>query len=146
MSVAIRPMVPNDAMRIQRQASQRVQLGLSRDMTIEEAEALAEGPEAWTATDGDRVIACVGLRETFPGVQAVAWAILCDGIGAAHLAVTRWAKARIAGSGYRRIEAIVRADVDAECRWAKAVGLTPAHVLRNFGAASETHILFEAIR
>ena len=30
-----------------------------------------------------------------------------------------------------------------ECRWAKLLGFTPAHVLRRFGAASETYMLFE---
>lgn len=144
-------MMPIDALLIQRQASQRVQLGIERDMTLEEAVALAEGGEAWTAFDGGRrtggaIVACFGLRETFPGRQAVAWAILAEGLGGAHLAVTRFARARIAASTLARIEAIVRAEVHAECVWAKLVGLKAAHVLRAFGAASETHVLFERIR
>jgi hypothetical protein len=167
----IRPMIAQDAIEIRRQASQRVQLGLAREMTIEEAEALAEGDgEAWTLFAGARIVACVGLRETFPGAQAVAWAILAEGLGAAHLAVTRHARARIAASGLNRIEAICTAALDAEAvlaetgpldagqllqavmavpspemRWAAAVGLAPAAVLRRFGAAGETHVLFERI-
>lgn len=147
MTIAIAPMIAADAVEIQRQASQRVQLGIERDMSLEEAEALADGAgEAWTIRQGDRIVACVGLRETFIGRQAVAWAILAEGIGAAHLAVTRFAKRRIASSPLRRIEAIVRADVPAECAWARLVGLQAAHVLRCFGAQSETHVLFERIR
>lgn len=168
----IRPMRPQDALEIQRQASQRVQLGLERDMSIEEAEALAEGDgEAWTLFAGARIVACTGLRETFPGQQAVAWAILAEGVGAAHLAITRHARARIAASALGRIEAICAAELDAEVilaalgpldaeqllqavlavpspetRWAAAVGLKPAHVLRRFGGAGETHVLFERIR
>ena len=46
MSVVIRAMEPADALAIQRQASQRVQLGLERDMTLDEAEALVDGGEA----------------------------------------------------------------------------------------------------
>jgi hypothetical protein len=134
-----------DALAIQRQASQRVQVGLERDMTIEQADELASEPEAWTAEQDDRIVACLGLRETFVGVQAVAWAILAEGVGSAHLAVTRFARGRIAGSGLRRIEAVVRAGVPAECTWAKLVGLDAAHVLRNFGARSETHVLYERI-
>ena len=38
-AVVIRPMTPADALAIQRQPSQRVQLGLERAMTAEEAEA-----------------------------------------------------------------------------------------------------------
>lgn len=92
------------------------------------------------------MVACLGLRETFPGRQAVAWAILAEGIGAAHLAISRFARRRIAESPLRRIEAIVRAEVHAECVWARLVGLQAAHVLRCFGAQSETHVLFERIR
>lgn len=136
-----------DAVVIDRQPSQRVQLGLTREISEEEAEGLACGGEAWTAWTNDgtrwRIAACFGLRETFPGRQAVAWAILAEGIGAAHLAITRFARARIAASPLRRIEAVTR--TDAEHAWAKLVGLTPAHVLRAFGAASEDHLLLERI-
>lgn len=169
-AVIFRPMVPADALAIERQASQRVQLGLETMMNAEIAADLANGGEAWAALQGDRVIACVGLRETFPPVQAVAWAILSQGVGSAHLAITRFTARRIALSPYRRIEAICLAAVDAEAiltafpgldpaqlleavmcvkgpqtRWAKSLGLTPSHVLRRFGAASETHVLFERI-
>jgi len=147
VTVTIMPMIAADAIDIQRQVSQRVQLGIERDMSIEEAEELAAGPgEAWTVRHDDRIAACVGLRETFPERQAVAWAILAEGVGAAHLAVTRFARRRIAESPLRRIEAIVRAEVPAECVWARLVGLQAAHVLRCFGARSETHVLFERIR
>lgn len=146
MTVTFEPMIPVDAIDIQRQPSQRVQLGLVRDMTYGEASDLANGGEAWTAWRDGVPIACFGLRETFPGVQAVAWAILADGLAGAHLAVTRFARARILASPLVRIEAIVKADVPAECAWAKCVGLTVAHILRRFGAASEDHVLFERIR
>lgn len=176
-AVTIRPMVAADALAIQRQPSQRIQLGLDRAMTIEEAEALVAQGEAWTAAREGVVLACLGLRETFQredgsGAQGVAWAILSADLGiSAHLAVTRHARARIAASGLRRIEAIVAAKLDAEpiladypdldpgellavmlnadnaeMAWARLVGLKPAAVLRAFGAASQTHILFERIR
>ncbi len=145
--VTIKPMIATDALVIQRQASQRVQLGIERDMSLEEAEALCDGPgEAWTVRQDGRIVACLGLRETFPGRQAVAWAILSDRIGSAHLAITRHARRRIVASGLRRIEAIVREAVPAEGTWAMLVGLRPAHVLRAFGAQSETHVLFERIQ
>lgn len=109
MTVSFRPMRGIDAMTIERQPSQRVQLGLDRVMTIEMANDLAEGGEAWTAWRGTTPVACVGLRETFShptsgrGVQAVAWAILSLGLGSDHLAITRFTRRRIAASIYRRI-------------------------------------------
>lgn len=170
MTVAFHPMCAADAMLIERQPSQRVQLGLDSRMTIETATDLADGGEAWTAWRGGVPVACVGLRETFPGVQAVAWAILSRGLGGDYVAITRFTKRRIAASLYRRIEAICIAAIDAEAvllsfpgldpaqlleavlcakgpqvRWAEALGLTPTHVLRKFGAASETHVLCERI-
>ncbi|MEV4934421.1 hypothetical protein [Sphingobium sp. LSP13-1-1.1] len=145
MSVLIRPMVASDALRLKRQPSQRVQIGLVRDMSVEDARDLIDGGEAWSAErDGD-VIACMGLRETFPGKQGVAWAVLAQGVGAAHLAITRHARRRIAESPLVRIEALTRIDVEAECVWARLVGLTPSAILRKFGALSEDHMLFERI-
>lgn len=147
MTVAIAAMKPVDMLVIQRQSSQLVQLGIERTVTMEEAEAIAEGDgEAWTARCQGRIVACLGLRETFPGRQAVAWAVLAEGLGPAHLAITRFARARIRASSLARIEAIVREAVPAEAAWAQLVGLAPAHVLLCFGAQSETHILCERIR
>lgn len=173
MSAVIRAMLPEDGDRLQRQPSQRMMLGIDRGATLsaEVAEDLIAGGEAWSIETSDgRLAACVGLRETFPGVQGVAWAVLAEGIGPTHLAVTRHAQRRIADSPLRRIEAVCRAGIDAEAvlilypdldptqlleavltvpspetRWAAAAGLTPVHVLRKFGAASETHVLFERI-
>lgn len=171
-ATTVRPMVADDAGRIERQPSQRMALGIEAgvEVTTEIAADLIAGGEAWSVERGGRVVACLGLRETFPGVQGVAWAILAEGIGAAHLVTTRHARARIAASPLRRIEAVCRAGVDAEAiltafpdldptqlleavlsvpspetRWAAAAGLIPVHVLRKFGAASETHVLFERI-
>jgi hypothetical protein len=171
-AVVIRPMLAQDAIAIERQPSQRVQLGIDMTgaMTLELAQSMIDGGEAWTAEQSGRIVAIMGLRETFPGVQGVAWAVLAPGIGAAHLAVSRHARRRIADSPLRRIEAVVEAAVDAEAilltfpgldpgqlleavisvkgpqiAWARSVGLTPAHVLRRFGGRSETHVLFERI-
>lgn len=146
-AVQIRTMIAEDVVSIERQASQRVQLGIERIPSIEEAHALLDEGEAWSAVaDDGRVVACMGIRETFPGRQGVAWAILAGGVGAAHLAITRHARARIAASPLVRIEAIVRLAVDAECQWARLVGLEARTILRKFGAASEDHVLFERIR
>ncbi len=161
---------PEDLMSMETQASQRMTLGLETDTyTYEDAQCLANEREAWAVRSEGRLIACIGIRETFPGSQGVAWADLAMGIGKAHLTMTRFARSRIVGARLRRIEAIVRGpdaesilahfpDVDGamlleacltmatpECVWARLVGLKPAHVLRKFGSLGETHILFERI-
>lgn len=147
MTVQIAAMVPTDMLVIQRQASQLVQLGIERHVTLDEAEAIATGDgEAWTARYQGRIVACLGLRETFPGRQAVAWAVLAEGVGPAHLAITRFARERVRLSRLARIEAIVRQAVPAEAAWAQLVGIRPVHLMRAFGASSEPHILCERIR
>lgn len=168
--VQIRTMTVADALAIQKQASQRLQVGLEIQMSADDARELIEHGEAWAALRGDQVIACMGIRETFPGRQGVAWAILAEGVGAAHLAITRHARRRIRESPLVRIEAIVRPGIDVEAVvaahpdldpyamlevvvsqrgpevvWALLVGLKPNAVCRKFGALSEGHLLFERI-
>lgn len=168
----IRPLEPFDLMAIELQASQHVTLGIeTREVSIDEAEDLCSQPVAWSVRCAGRLIACIGISETFAGVQGVTWAHLAPGLGGAHLALTRFARRCIVDSGLARVEGIVRAN-DAETAidhfpglandgqalleamlawptpemtWARLCGLRPAHVLRKFGAAAQTHILYERI-
>lgn len=142
--LSVRRLAPIDLACIERQASQVLTLGVDATPSHEEAEALAEMPEAWTFRDAaGRIVACIGISETFEGVQGVAWAVLAHGIGADHLALTRFARAMLERAGLQRIEAIARPGQDA--KWAKLCGLAPVHELRKFGAASETYVLCERI-
>lgn len=161
---------PADLMAIVPQQSQRFTIGVdTRETGAAEAELLAAQREAWAIRSEGALIACFGINEPFPGRQGVAWAVLAEGIGNAHLAMTRFARSRIEQCGLRRIEAIVRsADAEAildhfpaldgaqlldavlalatpECVWARLVGLKPAHVLRKYGGFGETHVLFERL-
>jgi hypothetical protein len=107
------------------------------------------------------------------GVQGVAWAMLSSPVGKDHLALTRFMRRQVEAAGLQRIELIAKAvDVESfrdfalregfpvdtamlvrasmteptpECRWAVMLGFEPAHVLRKFGGASETYMLFERI-
>lgn len=145
-TVIIRAMTVADAMALQRQPSQQVQVGLVREMTEAVAQDLIDNGEAWAAERDGVPVALMGLRETFPGRQAVAWALLSADVGAvAHLAITRHCRRRIRLSPLVRIEAIARIDVEAEILWARLVGLEARCVLRKFGAASEDHMLFERV-
>lgn len=154
MSVRIREMLAGDAVQLVLQPSQHVTLGLVRPvMSIEDGRDLLGGFEAWTAYDSEtgRILALAGLAMLWPpseqsGGHALAWALLSTDIGRAHVALTRFLKGRIEASGCDRIEAIVRADVAADCRWAAMVGMEQAHVLRSWGPEGKTHLLFERIR
>lgn len=160
---------PDDLFVIDRQPSQAMAMGLSIEPTIESTQWLAEQPEAWAVLADGRLIACIGIYETFAGAQGVCWAVLAEGIGHHHLALTRFARSRVMASPLARIEALtICADAEAiladyplldpvelvaavmamptpQCTWARMMGLTPVHVLRRFGAASQTHMLFERI-
>lgn len=151
------------------QESQRLWLGVPGDCDFAQAQILASQSIAWTAwrsNDPGSILACFGISETFPGVQGVAWALLAADLGEDHLALTRFMQREIRECGLARLELLARAtDVEPfadeydpwmlvsasmavptpECRWAKLLGLEPAHVLRKFGAAGETYMLFERI-
>lgn len=161
---------PGDFAAIERQPSQERLLGAEIDaVSIDEAEALASQPIAWTAYHQGRIVALFGIAEQFVGKHGVAWSILARGIGSAHIAVTRRARAEIAGCGLNRVELIARAAdtpfasrnvrlhgqpwdllytqakcrITPECRWANTLGFEPAHVLHGYGAKCETHVLYE---
>jgi hypothetical protein len=142
---------------IERQPSQQVQLGLPLRLSLSECRALSDQPEAYAMVDGARVLGCFGLVEAYAGRQAVAWAILASGLHAVHTRMSRFIRRRIEAAGYARIEAVAIAPQTAETltdalanptpemRWARLLGLQPAHLLKKFGAASETHVLFERV-
>lgn len=158
------------------QSSQRRQFGIDpRAIEWSEAEAQAAQGNCWAAIEGDQVVACFGVNETFAGACGVGWAFLGREIGARrHLRMTRFVREVVIGeSPLPRIEAIARcADVDLafmdagvkwdpaaalktaaspqyrtpQVRWAIDVGFAPAAILRKFGAAGEAHMLLERIR
>lgn len=157
-SVSFRPFLAGDVVQLALQPSQHVTLGLSRPvMGIEDGEDLAEHcAEAWTAIaasssgEGGRIIACAGLRWLFPAGpktrgHAVAWALLTAGLGADHLAVTRFFGRVVRRSPLSRIEAIVRAGVAAEGTFARLCGMTLEAELQKWGPDGEPHQLYARI-
>ncbi|WP_374414289.1 hypothetical protein [Novosphingobium colocasiae] len=157
-------MQPGDLFAIERQPSQARLLGAEIDaVQWDEADALAAQPVAWTARHGGRIVAVFGVAEQFAGKHGVAWAVLAQGLGTAHLAVSRKAAEVVRTSGLNRVDLIARAAqtpfhlkgeaglrwaldakrASAECRWARMLGFAPGHVLHGYGAACETHVLFE---
>lgn len=170
MTLQFRRLQARDLIEIEVQPSQRRQFGLPMQFDSEDAEALAAQPDAWTAMIGDRIACCIVIGENFPGKSGVATALFAPGIGHHHRALTRFARELVANSPLPRIEAVaiandaerilerfphldpyelltsVMVDATPQCRWAMLTGFTPIAVLRKFGAASETHVLFERIR
>lgn len=173
--LAVRPACPADILSIERHPDQLMQLGLTGPVGSDDAAMMCgvgcadDWGEAWACEWNGRLVACLGLRTTLGAGHVVAWAAIGLGIGAAHLAVTRFARSRIASGDYVRIEAVALAEdvetivadrpsLDAqqlvdvvmlrptrEIRFAALSGLRPAHVLRRYGAAAQTHMLMERI-
>lgn len=156
---------PGDLKAIALQPSQRLALGMMGEITDEIAELVAEQRVAWTvrAADG-RILCCFGIVETFAELQGWGWAMLAEGLGAAHLQLTRFIQGQVVACNLPRLELLARcatvaAHLDAgsalrvalrhatpEVRWATLLGLEPVHVLRNYGAASESYVLFERLQ
>jgi hypothetical protein len=158
-----------DLLEIQQQRSPRVLFGMPATTSLEDAEVIASQRVAWTARHAGRLIACFGIVEHFARVHGLAWAMLADSIGAAHLPLTRFVAAAIARCGLARLEllarapdlervlatrpgldsgqivALARAYPTPEMRWALMLGMTPAHVLRFYGGAAESFCLFERL-
>lgn len=157
------------------QASQQLQYGLPvDDISWDEAAALAEQDNCWSAIGDDgKILACLGVNETFPGVQGVSWAFFAENLGREMVPITQFAREVVIGlSPLRRIEAIVRCEempdwleeerlpeirasvavawamrhATPQVSWAIKVGLDPVAVLRAFGAAGEAHMLLELVR
>lgn len=148
-ALEFRPMLAGDAVILDMQPSQQLELGIEhRRYSLEEGEQLAEGGLAWTAHRGSRIVGIAGFRECFAGFSGhvVAWATFSAELGGDHLAISRFARRQIEAAPYHRIEAIVDAENDRAVAWAHLVGLTAVHTLRGYGPQGKTHILFEKVK
>lgn len=167
------PLDPNDLATIAAQSSQKMWLGMDGSCDYEQALHLAAQPVAWTARHRNRIIACFGINETFPGSQGVAWSLLAEGLGVHHLELTRFIRSQILWCGLARLELLARClDIEPaiaadprlnhrrdaqielvtspgaatpEVRWAMLLGMVPAYVMRKVGFAGETYLALERI-
>jgi hypothetical protein len=153
VSVRIRPFLAGDVVQLDLQPSQHVTLGVVKAIhSLEDGQELENAGPAWTAIGDDgRILCCYGFAflhqpNEKTGGHALAWALLTTGLGPAHLAISRFARATIAASPITRIEAVVRGGVAAERKWAELVGLTLSAVMRAWGPTGETHLLYERVR
>jgi len=134
---------------LQLQPSQLIEAGLDASgMSAEHAREIVERGVGWAAIRGEEVLCCAGIVETFADRQGTAWAMLAGGLGAcAHLAITRFARARIAESPLVRVESLISDDPTGRCaKWARAVGMEHEATLAKWGAASETIHVYRRLR
>lgn len=141
-----------DVAAIDLQPSQWVEAGIDmralRD-NPDYAPNLERAGRAWSARAGDgRLLCCAGIAEQFKGRHGVAWAMLAANLGAAaYLAITRFARAQIAASPLKRIDALVTAEDDGRAAaWAKLCGFTLNTVMHHWGAAGDSILLYERLR
>lgn len=147
----------------------RVAFGMPSVTSRADARIIAAERVAWAARSGTQLIACFGIVEHFAGVHGLAWAMLADRLGPAHLPLTRFVRSEIARCGLPRLELLARApeleawlathpDLDPgqvvavacavptpEMRWAQLLGMTPAHVLRLYGGGAGSFMLYERL-
>lgn len=85
------------------------------------AEFIAQAGEAFTALDGDDVIACAGVAVQWEG-RALAWALVGDIAGRQMLPLTRAIAGFLSQTPHRRIETAVDVDFAPGHRWARMLG------------------------
>jgi hypothetical protein len=83
--------------------------------------ASLEGGYAYTALDGEEVLACAGAVEAAQG-RAILWAYLSQNLGSRMVGVTKACKRAIELMDYRRIEMDVDCNFPQAHRWAKLLG------------------------
>jgi RimJ/RimL family protein N-acetyltransferase len=89
--------------------------------TVENAQALRQSQESFTATVDGEIVACIGLIEFWPGRRMV-WAYLSAGAGPHLLALTRRIRSWMRFFGKGRIEAAIDPQFEASVRWALLLG------------------------
>jgi RimJ/RimL family protein N-acetyltransferase len=107
---------------LQQMVIQQRQQGLEHLLTDEIYALLANSP-AYTAIDGDEILACAGVIEVAPG-RAAAWAYISSDVGSRMKFVTKAVLRFLNIAQYRRIEMDVDCDFPQAHRWAKLLGFT----------------------
>ena len=99
---------------------QKHQYGLDGYLTKAIFDDLESG-SAFTALDGDEVLACSGVVEIYEG-RGLAWAYISETVGNRMLYVTRKVRDYLDLTTCRRVEMDVDCDFEQAHRWAKMLG------------------------
>ncbi len=149
------PLTADHLLAIEAQPSQRMQFGIPADLSLAEARDAVAAGEAYALLESGRVLACLGIIDSYEPGEGMAWAILTADMGAGYLFLSRFARHwgnasalrtirahAIAPRGLLTLDAVLR-HATPEMRWLALLGMRPVQVLPNFGAARETLVLFE---
>jgi len=102
---------------------QQATVGLSEYLTPEHVQILAQSQIAYTALSGDRVVACAGIVDHWPGRGEV-WAQLARDLGRDFLAVHNACKRVLSLGTHPRLEAVVAEGFEAGHRWIQLLGFS----------------------
>ncbi len=111
------------------------------------AASLERAGQAYTALDGDQVVACAGVTEIWPG-RAVVWSLIGKQAGRHMVALHRVVMGFLSTLAYGRLELWVDDGFAAGLRWAKMLGFaceTPAP-MQNFRPGGNACYLFSRIQ
>lgn len=124
---------PLTAEHLDRIALQPHQAAWRADATPAGMKALAASSDGWTAVDGERVLASLGVLDRGNG-NGEAWGLLAGDCGPAMGAITRAVKRYLTTTPYRRIEIRVAANFPPAKRWAAILGFRFEGVARAYCA------------
>lgn len=107
---------------------------------------LLAASNSWTAIDGDEVLGCAGLIESWPG-HYQAWAILASDLGGPGMLRCTRAIKRMLEVQDGRIETFVAADFEQGHRWMSVLGFereTPG-VMRKWFPDGSAAVLYARV-
>lgn len=115
--------VPFCAEHLRKLQVQDAQLRSVSWMPADQAETIQNLPavKAFTALDGEEVLACAGVLELWEG-RATAWAFLSKNVGRRFATIHRAVKRYLDMTDYRRIEAEVEFEFKEGHRWMALLG------------------------
>ena len=129
----VRPMQPDDALGIAIQPAQSRDWPEGEALASHMARIRAAGSAFTVRADDGEPLLCAGLIRNH-GDWASAWALVSAHAGPAMVTLTRMIARHFNGSGYRRIDTMVRADFEAGIRWARALGFRQEGIMAQCGA------------
>jgi hypothetical protein len=134
-----------EAEHLSRLALQDSQLSLSKELTNPEYAKMLEGMYAYSKIDGDEVLCCAGLMQTWPG-RSVGWALISRNAGKHFIEIHRNVAAAIRMCPDRRIEIAVDSEFPQGKRWAKMLGLTYEGTMKAYGTDGRDHDLYAIVK
>jgi hypothetical protein len=143
--LTVEPFNPQHFERLLARGVQLAQLRQLSPQTVKAAEMHARLGPAYTALEGDRVIACGGVL-TAGSPFGTVWAMLAHDSGRHMLYLARAAgrmlEAVAITQRLRRLEATIEEGFEPGCRLVRLLGFEFEGRMRNYGDNGETHLRY----